>query len=132
MTPEQRSQHMAKIRSKDTKPELRVRRTLHREGYRYLVHDKRLPGSPDLVFPSRRKAIFVHGCFWHAHDCPVGLRLPKSNPDFWAEKRARNQERDREQVLNLMEQGWNVLIIWECQTKDSEVILAIAQNFLED
>ncbi|XAZ32264.1 very short patch repair endonuclease [Paenarthrobacter ureafaciens] len=92
---------MAKIRSVDTKPELLVRRTLHAAGYRYRLHDSRLPGRPDLVFPARHKVIFVHGCFWHAHDCPVGTRVPKTNTQFWLEKRLHNRERDSVQLAQL-------------------------------
>ena len=95
MNPVQRSAHMAKIKSKNTKPEMLLRKGLHASGFRYRLHDAKLPGKPDLVFPSRRKVIFVNGCFWHGHDCPVGARLPKSNTEFWIDKRERNQARDQ-------------------------------------
>lgn len=132
MNRENRSLHMAKIRSKNTNPELKVRRLLHAEGYRYRLHDKKLPGSPDLVFAGRRKAIFVHGCFWHGHECPVGSRLPKSNTQFWADKRTRNQARDEEQMEKLNSLGWSVLILWECEMKDPQCLLERAKSFLEN
>ena len=97
MDPEQRSAHMSKIRSKNTKPEMWLRKALFRAGYRYRLHERSLPGKPDLVFIGRRKVIFVNGCFWHGHDCPEGLRLPKTNTDFWLEKRRLNRARDKVQ-----------------------------------
>ena len=112
MTSAQRSAHMAKIRSKNTKPELLLRRALHALGYRYRVHDRALPGRPDLVFAGRRKVIFVNGCFWHGHSCPVGSRLPKTNTEFWADKRRRNQARDLSQRQQLTEMGWTYLDVW--------------------
>lgn len=115
MSPEQRSSHMAKIRSKNTKPEVRLRSLLHRSGYRFRLHCKALPGRPDLVFAGRRKVIFVHGCFWHGHECSVGSRLPKTNTEFWALKRKRNQERDARQLQELGSLGWSVLVVWECE-----------------
>ncbi|MDF9276249.1 very short patch repair endonuclease [Arthrobacter sp. EH-1B-1] len=130
MTSAQRSAHMAKIRSKDTKPELQVRRALHADGYRYRLHDRSLPGRPDLVFPGRKKVIFVNGCFWHGHDCPVGSRLPKSNTAFWSDKRRRNQERDSKQRTQLEELGWNHLDVWECEVRANPVLLAQIEAFL--
>jgi DNA mismatch endonuclease (patch repair protein) len=106
---------MGKIRSKDTKPEMLLRRVLHHAGYRYRLHDRTLPGKPDLVFPGRKKVIFVNGCFWHGHSCPVGQRLPKTNTDFWASKRLRNQERDSAQRAKLLATGWRYLDVWECE-----------------
>jgi DNA mismatch endonuclease (patch repair protein) len=114
MSREERSAHMAKIRSKDTKPELLLRHALHESGYRYRIHDRRLPGRPDLVFPRRKKVIFVHGCFWHGHNCPVGARLPKSNTEFWEQKRLKNRARDVQQLGNLAALGWEALVVWEC------------------
>ncbi|WP_350224180.1 very short patch repair endonuclease [Pseudarthrobacter sp. fls2-241-R2A-127] len=131
MSPEQRSAHMAKIRSKDTKPEMLLRRMLHREGLRYRLHDRGLPGRPDLVFPGRRKVIFVNGCFWHGHDCPVGSRLPKSNSEFWADKRQRNQERDARQRIQLVDQGWGYLDVWECEVLADKDLLSHVRLFLE-
>lgn len=130
MTPAQRGAHMAKIRSKNTKPELQLRRALHADGYRYRIHDRTLPGRPDLVFAGRRKVIFVNGCFWHGHDCPVGSRLPKSNTEFWADKRRRNQERDAKQRLQLRELGWNYLDVWECEVLANPELLAQVEAFL--
>ncbi|WP_052500487.1 very short patch repair endonuclease [Arthrobacter sp. SPG23] len=131
MSPERRSAHMAKIRSKNTKPEIMLRRMLHRDGLRYRLHDRRLPGKPDLVFAGRRKVIFVNGCFWHGHDCPVGSRLPKSNTEFWADKRLRNQERDAKQRIQLVDQGWGYLDIWECEVLADEDLVSHVRLFLE-
>lgn len=131
MSPEQRSAHMAKIRSKDTKPEIMLRRMLHRDGLRYRLHDRRLPGKPDLVFAGRRKVIFVNGCFWHGHACPVGSRLPKSNTEFWANKRRRNQERDALQRIQLVDQGWSYIDVWECEVLADENLVRHVKEFLE-
>ncbi|GAB3564503.1 very short patch repair endonuclease [Arthrobacter alkaliphilus] len=130
MSPEQRSVHMSKIRSKDTKPELLLRQKLHALGYRYRLHDRRLPGRPDLVFAGRGKVIFVHGCFWHGHSCPVGSRLPKSNTEFWSAKRARNQERDALQLPLLADLGWEVLVVWECEVKTDPELIEKVKGFL--
>ncbi len=119
MNPVQRSAHMAKIKSKNTKPELLLRKGLHALGFRYRLHDAKLPGKPDLVFPSRKKVVFVNGCFWHGHDCPVGARLPKTNTEFWIEKRERNQARDQRQIALLNVLGWECLVVWECAIKAS-------------
>lgn len=132
MTPSDRSLHMAKIRSKDTKPELSVRKSLHALGYRYKLHDKHLPGKPDLVFPRRKKVIFVNGCFWHGHNCPVGSRLPKTNREFWAEKRRANRERDAAQRRALEEAGWKYLDVWECHLQSDPRLLDVMCAFLED
>lgn len=131
MTAAQRSAHMAKIRSKNTKPELQLRRVLHAAGFRYRLHDPALPGRPDLVFASRRKVIFVNGCFWHGHDCPVGRRLPKTNTDFWADKRRRNQDRDIAQRLRLTEMGWTYLDVWECEVAENANLVVDVTGFLE-
>jgi DNA mismatch endonuclease (patch repair protein) len=131
MSAEQRSAHMAKIRSKDTKPEVALRRLLHREGFRYRIHDGRLPGKPDLVFSRRKKVIFVNGCFWHGHDCPVGTRLPKSNTEFWAKKRLRNRERDAEQRRQLLSLGWLYLDVWECEVLADDDLLGHLKEFLD-
>jgi DNA mismatch endonuclease, patch repair protein len=113
LTPPERSALMSRIRSKDTKPELIVRRLLHRMGYRYVLHDRRLPGTPDLAFPARRKVIFVHGCFWHSHDCGRGFK-PVTNADLWHAKLARNLVRDREVRRDLRRLGWECLTVFEC------------------
>lgn len=123
MTVAERSERMAKIRSKGTKPELWVRQLLHRLGYRFRLHRAGLPGRPDLVFPSRRKIIFVHGCFWHAHeDCKVANR-PKSRRSYWDAKFKRNRARDEANQKSLQQDGWRVFVVWECET-NSDVSLA--------
>lgn len=111
-----RSRMMAGIRGSNTKPELAVRRGLHALGFRYRLHDRRLPGAPDLVFPKFRAALFVHGCFWHGHDCHL-FKWPSSRPDFWRSKIAGNVERDRRQLAALGEAGWRTGIVWECALK---------------
>ena len=122
-TPEQRSFNMSRIRNRHTRPEMIVRSTVHRMGYRYSLHRKDLPGKPDLVFKSRRKIIFVHGCFFHMHDCPYGRVVPKTNAEFWQTKRLSNVERDRRNQAALEEAGWVVLTVWECMTKPAKVEL---------
>lgn len=116
-TPEQRSFNMSRIRNRNTKPEMVVRSLVHRMGYRYRLHRKDLPGKPDLVFPGRRKVIFVHGCFFHMHDCPYGKVTPKTNAEFWHKKRLSNVERDKRNVAELERGGWMVLVVWECMTR---------------
>ena len=130
-TPEVRSRIMRAIKSKDTKPEMLTRRTVHGMGYRYRLHRKDLPGKPDLVFPSRRKAIFVNGCFWHGHDCPHGSRTPKSNREYWVAKIDRNRERDAQSEAALKQDGWRVLTVWECQMKDREALRGRLRQFLD-
>ncbi|MCI0467585.1 MAG: very short patch repair endonuclease [Beijerinckiaceae bacterium] len=124
---------MRRIKSKDMKPEMLVRRLVHAMGYRYRLHVKELPGKPDLVFPSRRKVIFVHGCFWHLHnsrDCP-DRREPRTNQDYWGPKLARNKERDAEHIAALEAAGWPVLIVWECQTRDAKSLGESVRAFLK-
>ncbi|MCW0196818.1 very short patch repair endonuclease [Sphingopyxis sp.] len=117
LSAERRSANMARIRSTDTKPELVVRRLLHGLGYRYRCHRRDLPGKPDLVFTSRRKIVFVHGCFWHQHPgCPRATR-PKSSKSYWHQKLTRNVERDEVSRSQLEDEGWDVLTVWECETK---------------
>jgi len=121
---------MSHIRANDTKPEMIVRRTVHAMGYRYRLHDRRLPGSPDLVFAGRRKVIFVHGCFWHAHkNCKVA-HMPKSNPEYWRPKLERNQARDDKNIENLAANGWKSLVIWECETKSLDSLERTLRQFL--
>ena len=120
---------MGRIGSKNTAPELIVRRLLHSLGYRFRLHRKDLPGTPDVVLPGRRKAIFVHGCFWHAHGCRIG-RPPKSRPEFWEPKLARNRARDEENSRDLEEAGWEVLTVWQCETKDKEALSELLEKFL--
>lgn len=131
-TREGRSRIMSSIRSKDTKPEMIVRRLLHRAGYRYRLHRRDLPGNPDLIFEGRQKVIFVHGCFWHQHEaeaCRDG-RKPKSNTGYWHEKLERNVARDRAAVEQLSVQGWQTLIVWECETKDEAALGDRLRGFL--
>ena len=108
---------MSRIRGKDTRPEMRVRRLVHGMGYRYRLHAKELPGRPDLVFRPRRKAIFVHGCFWHRHAGCSANQIPKTRSDYWRHKLDGNAERDRRNEAALRAAGWSVLVIWECETK---------------
>src|SRR5690349_15626025 len=105
---------MKRVRQRDTSLELRVRRGLHRRGLRYRLHDRELPGSPDLSFPSRRTAVFVHGCFWHGHDCRLGRR-PTTNSSFWAAKAIANRERDERKEAALRADGWRVFVVWQCE-----------------
>ena len=124
------SARMRRIRKTDTKPEMVVRRLVHGLGYRYRLHRRDLPGTPDLVFPARRKVIFVHGCFWHQHDCKLGSKKPAANPDYWHPKLARNVERDAENRRRLIELGWDLLVIWECETRASSDLPAAISRFL--
>jgi DNA mismatch endonuclease (patch repair protein) len=118
-TPAQRSAVMRRVKGKDTSPELKVRRALHRLGARFRLHRKDLPGAPDIVLPGRRLAIFVHGCFWHGHDCARGARVPKQNRDYWLGKVGRNRERDVVNRAALEAAGWRVETVWECELKDA-------------
>ncbi len=126
---ESRSALMSRVRGKDTQPELIVRRLLHRLGYRFRLHRRDLPGTPDIVLPGRRAAIFVHGCFWHAHGCKIG-RPPKSNAEFWQAKLDRNRIRDAENEAVLVESGWRVLTVWQCETRQPDELGARMQAFL--
>ena len=118
---EERSFRMSRIRSDSTKPELKLRLALWRQGFRYRINDKRLPGSPDIVLPKYRTVVFMHGCFWHGHkDCKV-YSVPKTNTDFWVAKVARNQDRDQEVWRKLEAKGWSVIIVWECQLKKANL-----------
>ena len=114
LSPERRSRQMARVRSTDTAPELVVRRLLHQLGYRFRVHYRSMPGTPDVAFPGRKKAIFVHGCFWHQHHCRRGAR-PTSNREFWDRKLDANLARDRRNLRELALAGWSVLVVWECE-----------------
>ncbi len=115
-----RSEIMRAVKGRDTGPELKIRKALHARGFRYRLYDKRLPGSPDLDFPKHRAVLFVHGCFWHGHDCARGMRLPKSNARYWREKIARNIKRDAIARVALRRMGWRVKISWECDLQDAE------------
>jgi len=130
LKPELRSENMRRIRSKDTVPELIVRSLTHRMGYRYRLHVRNLPGKPDLVFRPRKKVIFVHGCFWHQHaDCKEG-RIPASKATYWKPKLLRNVKRDRSHLLELVSSGWKVLVIWECQIRDTDRLEKRLRKFL--
>jgi DNA mismatch endonuclease (patch repair protein) len=118
MTAEERSHRMSLIRSRDTVPELTLRRALHAMGLRYRIHVSKLPGRPDVVFPSRRVAVFVNGCFWHGHRCPAG-HVPKSNSTFWRTKVETNRSRDARNILKLRNSGWKVIVVWECQVRSA-------------
>lgn len=128
--PEERSRIMAKVRGENTSPERLVRSLVHRMGYRFRLHCKDLPGKPDIVLPRHKKVIFVHGCFWHQHEgCPHAAR-PTSNIEYWNRKLDRNIIRDRENLHKLEYLGWNVLIVWECETRDREKLLEKLTGFL--
>lgn len=126
-----RSKQMSLVKSKNTKPEMFVRKLVHSMGYRYRLHDKKLPGRPDLVFSSRKKVIFVHGCFWHRHENCKLARLPKSRLEFWKPKLEANKERDQIVQESLRELGWQILVIWECQLRDIEILREKIIAFLE-
>jgi DNA mismatch endonuclease (patch repair protein) len=122
---------MARVRGKDTGPEMRVRRLVHEMGYRYRLHRRNLPGVPDLAFSSRRKVIFVHGCWWHGHDCPGGRKRPKTNEGYWLPKLERNRTRDAANQAELRARGWDALVLWECQLKDTAGLRKRIGDFLE-
>lgn len=122
---------MASVGTKNTWPEILVRKMLHREGYRYRLHRADLPGKPDIVFPGRKKIIFVHGCFWHGHRCRGG-KLPKSRKKYWEAKHSTNKARDKRNARDLKRMGWDVLVVWQCQIRTPERILAKIVNFLEN
>lgn len=128
-TREQRRRIMQAVHGKDTGPEWIVRRLLHGLGYRYRLHPKDLPGKPDMIFPARRRAIFVHGCFWHAHGCRYG-KPPKSRPLYWLPKLERNKARDAEKIAQLEALGWRALVVWQCETKDLRVLTGRLLGFL--
>lgn len=130
LTQAERSRNMRAIRGRDTKPELIVRRLVHRMGFRFRLHRHDLPGRPDLVFPRYRKIIQVQGCFWHKHGCSVGRREPKSNVEYWTRKRERNADRDRRNRARLVRLGWRVLTVWECQLQDRKRLSERVRNFL--
>lgn len=122
---------MARIRSRDTKPEVAVRRVLYSMGIRYRLHERRLPGSPDIVMRGRRKVIFVHGCFWHRHPGCQYAYDPKSRKEFWSRKFMQNVARDQEVICQLSSEGWDVLIVWECETRDEAVLRDRLRLFLQ-
>ncbi|WP_280332733.1 very short patch repair endonuclease [Nocardia wallacei] len=127
-SPEQRSRTMRAVRSRDTAPEMAVRRFLHAAGLRYRLHDRQLPGKPDLVFPGRRVALFVHGCFWHQHPgCPAADR-PASNTEYWTRKLDGNMTRDDRRRTELQLKGWKVIVIWECQTRNRTALKQLVEK----
>jgi DNA mismatch endonuclease (patch repair protein) len=128
--PEKRSAVMRRVKGKDTAPELKVRKALTALGARYRLHRKDLPGSPDIVLPGRRLVLFVHGCFWHGHDCARGARVPKANRDYWLAKVGRNRARDIASRGALEAAGWRVEVIWECDLKDGGALEARLRNLL--
>lgn len=130
-TPQKRSAVMRRVKSRDTAPELKVRKALTALGVRYRLNRKDLPGSPDIVMAGRRLAIFVHGCFWHGHDCPRGSRVPKANRDYWTAKVARNVARDGRTTGELAAAGWRVETIWECELRDAGVLQARLEALLQ-
>ena len=123
---------MSRVRSFDTKPELALRHALFAKGFRYRLHRKDLPGKPDIVFPSRRKVIFVHGCFWHQHPGCKYATIPKSNTDFWVEKFRRNTKRDSTNIADLAKLDWKALVIWQCQIKELDNAVDMATQFLSE
>lgn len=134
LTPDQRQLNMSRIRGRDTKPEMFVRRGLHACGFRYRLQDRQLPGRPDLVFPRYHAVIFVHGCFWHGHDCPM-FKLPTTRREFWDAKIASNRSRDERTTTALLESGWRVATVWECSLRGSgrlpkDEVLRRCQAFL--
>ncbi|OZI62125.1 very short patch repair endonuclease [Bordetella genomosp. 11] len=132
LTAEHRSRVMSRIRGKDTQPEMAVRRTIHALGYRFRLHRRDLPGSPDIVLPKLKKAIFVHGCFWHRHARCKYAYVPKSNVDFWSKKFDANVRRDQASAEALKALQWNVLTVWECETKDIGKLFDVLKRFLSD
>ena len=131
LSQERRSANMRAVKGRDTQPEMVVRRLAHRLGYRFRLHRADLPGKPDLAFPGRRAVIFIHGCFWHGHDCKKGTLRPEANADFWEVKLNRNVERDREQLAQLENAGWRALVIWQCELKDAANLAARLSQFLD-
>lgn len=131
---ERRRKNMQAIKSKNTKPEMVVRRLIHEMGFRYRLHGKNLPGKPDLVFSTRKKVIFIHGCFWHAHsnpECKIS-RVPKSNEEFWIPKLEATSIRDRKHITELQSLGWKSLVIWECEIKNKDILIKNITKFLHD
>ncbi len=131
VTPNRRSEIMGRVRSRDTRPEMFVRRLVHQMGYRYRLHARDLPGKPDLVFRSRRKVIFVHGCFWHRHPGCSLARLPKSREDFWRPKLEANRQRDIKNECALRNASWGVLTIWECELVNVSKLKIRVKEFLD-
>jgi DNA mismatch endonuclease, patch repair protein len=132
LTPAQRSRTMSRVRSEDTGPELMVRRMVHRMGFRFRLHRRDLPGSPDMVLPRLHKVIFIHGCFWHGHDCKAGRKKAKTNARYWADKIGRNKTRDARARKSLSGLGWRSLVIWECELRKPEKVGMKVSRFLRE
>lgn len=130
LTPEQRSFNMSQIRNRDTRPEMVVRSIVHRLGYRYGLHKRSLPGKPDLVLVRHRKIINVHGCFFHMHSCKYGSVVPATNATFWKTKRLSNVERDQRNLKALRRDGWRVMVVWECETREPDRLAKRITKFL--
>lgn len=130
-SPAQRSAIMRAVKSRDTSPELAVRALLRSFAPGYRLHRKDVPGTPDIAYPGRKRAIFVHGCFWHGHDCQRGARMPKANAEYWRAKIARNLERDEAHRKRLADLGWRALTIWECELKDKETLEKKLRAFID-
>lgn len=125
-----RSRTMRAVKSKNTTPEIVVRKLVHALGFRFRLHGKHLPGSPDIVFPGKSKVIFVHGCFWHGHTCERGARVPKTNTTYWIAKVSRNKLRDKNAVCSLRKAGWRQLTVWECELRRPENLKRKIEKFL--
>lgn len=134
LTPEERSERMSRVRGKNTRPEMIVRRLVHAMGYRYRLHRRDIPGTPDLAFPSRKKVIFMHGCFWHRHPDPTCklARMPKSRLDFWGPKLRENRKRDENNLRRLENLGWQILVVWECEIRHKEQLENRLLEFLRE
>ncbi|MBN9060988.1 MAG: very short patch repair endonuclease [Rhizobiales bacterium 65-9] len=126
----ERSEVMRRVKGENTTPEKKARSLLHRLGYRFRLHRADLPGKPDIVFPARRSVIFIHGCFWHGHDCARGARMPKTNADYWRQKIARNRVRDEKHLAELEKLGWRALVVWECEMRDEKSMIGKFRSFL--
>ena len=132
LTPEQRSERMSRVRSRNSKAEMAVRRVLHGMGYRYRLHRRDIHGTPDIAFLGRRKVVFVHGCFWHRHPGCKNARLPKSRVEFWSQKLEANRERDLRVRAELTKQGWAVLVVWECEARPDGELEERLRRFMEE
>jgi DNA mismatch endonuclease (patch repair protein) len=131
LTTQERSERMGRVLSRDTRPELSLRSMVWALGYRYRKHRKDIPGHPDIAFVGKKRAIFLHGCFWHRHDCPSGGRSPKTRTEFWTAKFKRNVERDAEVTKQLKNAGWQSLVVWECQLRDRSRVERRIRKFLD-
>jgi len=130
-SPDQRSAVMRAVKSRNTTPEIAVRRAAHALGLRFRLHRADLPGKPDLVFPAKRAALFVHGCFWHGHSCARGDRMPATNRDYWRAKIGRNMARDKASLSALRKLGWKPVVIWECETRDKAALARLLTRKLQ-